>query len=266
MKCFTRKYLLNAIFLLLIILVSVGCVSLSIIPDQETFRNVKTIQVVAIEPPPLTITKESMQYVSGFIPPGGYGPGAGALWVIFGIVMLTNPPSEMRNPLPIASEYQNILSTEGTWIPTEELAKHAAETLRNNGMRNVILKTGYEVLPGVKNRAATVFMENWYAPIRSWYNANSSVINYKYIDNVPSVYIEVGICNYELLYDNILLQVMVKVIDSNTNIVIGKTRNWELVKIDQVDNLLMEKGRKLKEIIYVSGSRLIDKSLKELRL
>ena len=266
MKCSFQNVFLKVAFLLSMSIVLIGCVSSSIIPNQDTLRSIKTIEVVAIEPPPITIAGESAKYISGFVPAGGYGSGSGALLVIFGIVMLANPPSGIDNLLPIASEYQNILSAEGTWVPTVELAKYAMDVLRKNGMRKVELKKGYETLPGVKNRAATVFMENWYAPIRSWYNANSSIINNKYIDNVPEIYLEIGICNYELINDQLLLQVMVKVIDSKTNMVVGKTRNWELVKYDQVDNLLMENGKKFKDFIYASGVRLIEKSIKELNL
>ena len=188
--------------------------------------------------------------------------------VISGIVFLINYPKLTNELLPIASKYQNILSAKDTWIPTVELGKYAANILLKNGMRKVELKPGYEMLSGVTNSAPTVFMENWYAPIRSWYNADSSITPYnKSTENAPDAYLEIGICNYELMNDKLLLQVMVKLIDSNTNIVIGKTRrNYELVKLGNGKNLLSDEGKKFKDIFYSTGLRLIDKSFKELKL
>ena len=69
MKYSARNLLfLNATFLLLISLFLTGCVSPNIIPNQDTMSSIKAIEVVAIEPPPLTITAESMQYLSEFTP------------------------------------------------------------------------------------------------------------------------------------------------------------------------------------------------------
>lgn len=252
--------------LLLIYLISTCCVSSSIIPDSNRINSIKSIEVVAIEPPPLTITAESMRYALGSSPIGN-DPGSKPLAVISGIVLLVNLQKYNNTPLPIASMYHNILSEEHTWIPTVELGKYAVYVFKKSGLRKVELKPGYSKLPEVKNRAATVFMENWYAPIRSWYNDNSSITPYnQYTDQLPDTYLEIGICNYELMNDKLLLQVMVKLIDSKTNITIGKTRNYELVDISQGKNLMIDNGKKFKEIFYSTGGRLIDKSIKELNL
>ena len=110
-------------------------------------------------------------------------------------------------------------------------------------------------------------MENWLAPIRAWYNEIKSSYGYVKLPNknVDAV-LEVGIANYEIVFDGLVVQVMSKLIDPATGRVLGRSRNGSYVDAPPMENLFDDEGQIYKEFFARVTRDLIAANLKELGL
>ena len=132
---------------------------------------------------------------------------------------------------------------------------------------DVEVVNGYLALPRVADRSRTLMMENWLKPIRAWYNENQSSFGYVALQNkeVDAV-LEVGIANYEIVFDGLLIQVMSKLIDPATGRILGRSRNGWLVDAPPMENLFDDEGQIYKEFFAQATRDLIAENLKELGL
>lgn len=167
----------------------------------------------------------------------------------------------------IAEALEIKLGEEDAWIPTIVLSQEAAGQITLEGKSAVILERKIQEIPGITDRNRTIFMENWMAPIRAWYNQDISSIDYKsYRERKVDAVLEVGLSNLMLSRSILLVSVMLKLIDPATGKVLGRARNAEIVEIKKMDKLFIDDGLPFKELFAATGKKPVIKNLKYLGL
>jgi len=284
--------------ILLCVLTS-GCVSSQIIPKESVPSTIRTISVVPIECPPLLLhpansdermaieaLMQSAKSPTSVIAPSVNGPGsdlsrsfyplmhapsasirtgASVLAIIGGMAMLVEAASAGKEVSgeTVAIETDRL---RATWMPSVEYAKTAMMALRRVESRDVRVIDGYVRLP-ITDRSISWHMENWLGPIRRWYNSDLSNLDYTAIgSNQVDAILEVGVLNYEYFSKRLLLQVVVKMIDSHTKRVLGRARNSSHSKVGPLTPLLQNDGEGMKRLIIETGNDLLVNCLNEIRL
>jgi len=191
--------------------------------------------------------------------------GASVLAIIGGMAMLVEAASAGKEVSgeTVAIETDRL---RATWMPSVEYAKTAMMALRRVESRDVRVIDGYVRLP-ITDRSISWHMENWLGPIRRWYNSDLSNLDYTAIgSNQVDAILEVGVLNYEYFSKRLLLQVVVKMIDSHTKRVLGRARNSSHSKVGPLTPLLQNDGEGMKRLIIETGNDLLVNCLNEIRL
>jgi hypothetical protein len=271
-------------------------------PPAETSGKLQTIAVVPMEAPPLEFypfeegDASSMQNLMSDlqdlnpdkkIPIGmrpnslqdlvvankiRIGGGRGQV-ILFGISMIMDL-MEMKVLLlalqeapAVAKSLEIKLENEDAWLPTIVLSQEVAGQITLEGKSAVIMERELQKIPGITNRERTIFMENWMASIRAWYNQDISSFDYKfYRERKVDAVLEVGLSNYSLGRTFMLLQVMMKLIDPVTGQVLGRSRNVGFVEINKADKLFIDNGLPFKELFAATGKKPVIEDLKYLGL
>ena len=187
--------------------------------------------------------------------------------MVFGIFMLTQLPGEIKSSAKAADSVEDMLNSEEAWIPTIVFAEEAAKQITAQGEHDVTVIKKVQIFPGLTNRERTWNLENWYAPIRSWYNQKTSQFDYKSLeDQRIDAVLEVGLLNYILMSDRILLQVMLKLIDPATGKVLGRARAFDFEFFSGTDGLFEDNGQPFKNLVGGLGGRLVTEDLKSIGL
>ena len=254
-----------------------GCVAPQRMVPQDTVAKLHTIAVVSIEAPPLLVhTSNEVEHATvsavGLIPPG---PGGS-----MGIGYIPLPIYCPLCPIVQLSLYFAVSSAPRTgervvvtrdppppWMLTSGLSESAVRHLGRAGTREAFIMHGYGQLP-VKDRSVNNFLENWMAPIRRWYNAEESPLDYA-VAGTPhaDAILEVGVSNYEYaLGDHLFLQVMVKLIDPVTKRVIANTRNAAHPQGLPLAKMLSDQAGPLRRLVETTGESLLVQCLLDLGL
>jgi hypothetical protein len=237
----------------------------------------QTIAVVPIEAPPLLVHPGSDADRSALSAAGLTGPGpSGAAAFV-----LLPGRSRARDVAVVATDLPYLLSIAASstprkdellaltkeqpdaWMPTVGLAFEAAEFLATGGKRQASVVSGYAKLP-ITDRSVNVMMENWYAPVRRWYNTDASMLDYaQQITPRPDAVLEVGVLNFEYVGDRMLFQVMVKLIDPTTGKVLARARETAMPKGKPLAEMLQNKGEALRDLIDTTAKSLMPKCLND---
>jgi hypothetical protein len=180
--------------------------------------------------------------------------------VLSGVVVMLELSAASHREL----EYPAQVRPTETWIPTVELAHEAARLLTAAG-KTASISPEIQPIPGVEARGRTVLMENWMAPIRSWYNDASPSKRYAALAarNIGAV-AEVGVSNYEIHAGKLLLQVHLKLIDPGSGKLLGRARASSFTELPQMDELFAADARQFKESVSRAGNRLVMACLQEI--
>ncbi len=264
------KFLLAAVILN-------GCVALSIKPSPDQIADIQKIAIVAIESPPLSASSLPYSDAQPRLPMSAtvlvsspsrtLRAGGAAMIAVYGILMFVESGAIDAGSSQPAIPLDEVLNRSDAWMPTIGLAGETATQLRAGGGVDVEVVDGYLALTRIADRSRTLLMENWLAPIRAWYNENKSSYGYVKLPNkdVDAV-LEVGIANYEIVFDGLLVQVMSKLIDPATGRILGRSRNGSLVDAPPMEKLFDDEGQIYKEFFAQATRDLIAENLKELGL
>ena len=254
---------MKPIHLLLIVgVLLAGCVGAGIAPPKEQVARIKRAQIVAMEAHPLGLPAEFSAGALAAAPV----PGAGIVSIV-GI--LVEMPAASKRGGEQSQSLQAALEAKKTWVPTVILANEVQAQLAAGGII-ATLSPGVKPIPGVEDRSYTVFMENWMAPIRAWYNNTEPVSDYSALSSdQPTYVLEVGILNYEIVGGKLLLQVNIKLIDPSNGGVIGRARAADpphMPTVDPLDQAFADDGKIFKEVFASEGRKLVKECLAELGL
>jgi hypothetical protein len=196
---------------------------------------------------------------------GGTTVGSNALLVVGSVMMIAAQPEANAKSAAASQSIESLLDKYEIWEPTVELAQEATHLLENSSSYSVSTDSKIKPLPGVERREATFFMENWMAPIRAWYNADKSPFSYS--DQITSgVVLEVGLSNYEMTADYFLIQVMMKVVDPETGMVIANARKFSNSRFDDIDSLFEDDAVAYKQLFRELTAKLVQGCIDKLGL
>lgn len=264
----------NASLLLILFFLS-GCVSAQMKPPVDTSGKARKIVVVPMEAPPLEV------FLPSFTNDLPYSVSATMTWVpdhaihtagkvgvmICGIFMLLDLPETARRSAMIAESLDNVLDSKDAWIPTIVLSEESVGQIAKQGTQTAILERKFRKYPGIVNRERTFFGENWMAPMRNWYNQEQSPHDYKsYADKGTDAILEVGLLNYSLYRDSLMVHVMMKLVDPASGKVLGRARNYDLINLRKTDNLFEDDGRRFKDLFSETARKPMIENLRYLGL
>jgi hypothetical protein len=219
--------------------------------------------IVAIEAPPLGVAANFRPTVAMY-PEMAYGSAGGAL--LFGVLIASEAPEAAKSAGAASKSIEELLSETDAWLPTKVLAEEVGVQLTNKLYGYVVVDPAVRAIPGVKDRTYTLFMENWMAPIRSWYGSNPSEVDYAGVPQDVDAVVEVGISNYEFHGKSMLLQVHLRLVNSTTRKVLGRSRKWKDFKIGVSEEAFANEGEVFKERFSYWGSQLISDALLDMNM
>jgi len=249
------------------LLAGAGCVSPQLRPDTKVLAGIKSVYIVPMETPPLTIDAAyvaSAPAVFAYSFPR-YSPDmARAAGILSGIAILFELP-RMQRPLVYPGELEKQLAPTKEWVVTVEFA-HEAERLLAPAGRSTNISPGVRPIPGIEDRSRTALMENWMAPIRDWYNDESPSTGYAGLKSqgIDAV-LEIGISNYEIQNGVFAMQVHVRLIDAGSGRLLGRAREAHVAEgLPPMDELFADAAKPFKELVTREGNQFVAKCLQEL--
>jgi len=265
----------NVIALILVATLTSGCVAMTRTPPESVVSRLKVIAIVPVEAPPLLLHPDTEADRANMAKLGLTSPEGGSS----GTAYLTLPifcPLCVATSLPLSIAISSIPRPSDTvvmtreqppqWMPTAGLARIAARLLQRPGSRETFVADGYALLP-IADRSVNVFLENWMAPVRRWYNSDEFILEYSQPTPPQSdATLEIGILNYEYFSDILLMQVMVKLSDPTTKRVLGRARNWVTSRGKSLAEMLQDQGQPLRRLIETNGEASLAECLKNLGL
>jgi hypothetical protein len=243
-----------------------GCVAGGSTIDQSKAASLTHIQIVAVEGPPLSGTGISQVGLSGSeLVVGGTTLGSNGLLIVGGVMMLADFPEANRQSAAASKSIESLLDEKEIWEPTLVIAEEAKRQLTAESNIPVSVDTALKQLPGVEKRDATFFMENWMAPLRSWYNESPSTFVYSDQSKSGAV-LEVGLLNYELTSGSLLVQVVMKLIDPATGTVLANARNFSNTSVEDMDRLFQDDASGYKHLFQTVTAALVEDCIDDLGL
>lgn len=244
-----------------------GCVGPQVQPRAQALLRMKSIHIVPMETPPLSIdanyASTGPASIAPFLPRYTVGM-ARTVGVLSGIVLLLDVPELLSRRLELPPSVQIQISPTETWNLSVELAREASRLAAATGKTST-LSSAIEPIPGLQDRGRTVLMENWMAPLRAWYN--DALPSTRYVvfaaEGLDAI-AEVGISNYEIFSGKLLLQVNVKLLDPASGQLLGRARASSFTELPSMDEAFAADAKRFKESVSSAGNRLILTCLQEL--
>ena len=252
--------------LLLLIAITAGRVFGKPALDKSKAASLTHVHVVAIEGPPLSGLDLSKARLPGApLVAGGAMLQAGGLAIVGGVLMLMAIPEANAQSAAASQEIESLLDKTEIWEPTLELANEAMRQLSAANEYAVSVDERIMPLPGVKRKEATLFMENWMAPVRAWQAATLSPFVYSE-EPRDGVVLEVGLLNYELSGSRFLVQVKMKVVDRTNGVTLARTRAYSYKKVDDLDRLFEDDAAGYKQMFRETTTPLVTRCLTKIGL
>lgn len=246
-----------------------GCVGPQMRPDPAALSIRQHVHLVPMEMPPLMI--DASYAASGSASIVHYLPRytigmARTVGVFSGIALLVEWPEMSRRRIEYAPDVEAQLKPADQWLLTVELTAGAGRWLAAQG-RASSLAAEIRTIPGIEERSRTVFMENWMAPIRAWYNSDAPTPLYAALAMPDSALVaEIGVSNYEVHAGKLLLQVHVRLIDPATGRMVGRARDSSFTELPPMDAMFADDAKGFKAASLAAGNRLLATCLQELGL
>lgn len=253
-----------------------GCVT-----SQQTLSSTAAVQyralvVIPVEAPPLLVhpgneaDRSAMKASSITVPEDGGGAAFFPLGVMdpfAGIVATVFVVEVAASSFPREGETLALTNTKPSpWMPTAMLAGTAAQLLQASGAHSASVIQGYAQLP-ITDRSVNVVMENWYAPVRRWYNSDVSMVDYgRLLPAGTDAVLEVGMASYEYVSNRLLLQVMVRVVDPKTQKIVARAREFKNPKGSALAAMLVNQGQPLRDLINSTANAMLSKCLQDVGL
>ena len=248
-----------------------GCLAKSRHVPASQLPTVQRVLVVPIEPPPLILPSaflwswsdsgEQAEVVGGSI----YPPqGAVVLAIVAGILILVKRPKNVELRKKAQESLDAWLSSDSSWLPTRVLAEMVADELASNREWQAVVRPQPYRLPEIQRRETTWHMENWYRPLRAWYNDERPQLDLSELrDREFDAVIEIGLTNYEIVDNQLVMQVMVKWFDDAAGEPLGRARHHAIPTVGSPDEMFGNHGEGFKRLFGETGRELVRNCLTE---
>ncbi|MGR9044495.1 MAG: hypothetical protein ACU83N_04305 [Gammaproteobacteria bacterium] len=257
-----------------------GCLADSVRMPVSARPELRTIHVVAVEPPPLEVMPDLLEsrmpvyrhydnMVLPFFPdiavyrnPGGIliagrvGQGDSVETVRF---------SEASNAVESVERLQTMASPSSNWLPTVELTKVAVSHLRMNRIDAIEGRQWLRLPMTVDERSAG--LAGWRNAVEQWYDRGTSTVDYRKLAGKPvDAVLEIGIGYYKIVAGQLTLQVLIKLIDPGTGRVIARHSESNRSFEASAESVLAYEGLRFKELIRKLGGRSMRQAFQEIGL
>lgn len=255
-----------------------GCMASAVVPATDRVSAIRNVLVVPVEAPPLEVIPDNIknrmpvygQYAFETVPstllmsekiyrsPGGI--------LVAGMVGIDDSVKEAElQPTSGGEALEPRAALKGDWVSTLVLAERAASTL-NTGRVRAALSGHFLRLP-IADEDRTANLGNWRGAIKAWYAQDQSSVDYRLagVESVDAV-LEVGVGSYRIFGGQTSLQVLLKLIDPGTGLVIGRTRAQDISVGGDALALLGHEGEHFKSVVTRMGTHLLTGGLNDLGL
>lgn len=234
------------------------------------------IVIVPLEPPPLTFGP-GVDVGAALASNVGAGMSyslsettaqAGrALWVLSGIVMLVEAPRRSRLADRQAESAEAILNAQDVWVPTVVLAQEAQALLQAAGVTQVRVAEQVRVVPGIENRERTFTMHNRYQPVKDWFDQDTSPFRYAEPEFLRGeLVLEIGLGNYEVMTDTMIVMVYTKLVDPATGATVAKERKYKYPTVGKTEELFRGDAAAFKTTFADTVRPAVRECLQKMRL
>lgn len=260
-----KKYLCS----ILIVVILSGCMAPQHRLEPKLLSSLRRIVVVPIEPPPLTLAPAILEALGDVPVISAYPPeGAIILQLIAGIAVLIQKSKYEEKRANVLKTLEEWYKDDQTWVPTKVLAQEAGKQISKVNNFQVTVRHEMLTLP-IEKREPTLLMENWYAPLREWYNQDVSDLNLdEYQREGVDAILEVGILNYEVFRGYFVLQVLTRIVNVSSGKVEAKARyiSESPPPIGPPEELFRNQAEKFKKIFMVEARKQLNNNLKKIGL
>jgi hypothetical protein len=241
-------------FSLFVLIMLAGCAVSQKKAPPELLSKMKRIMIVPVGVPSLSLgpqaSSEGWVFMGSAYPPEGEANLAllsGALSIFERELPNGRMPADQ--PLPARQE---------PWNPSVTLAKEAATLISSALPYEVFVRAQQHTLRTPPQKSLRSRLEGWY-------RQNFSALDPKELRQAGmNGALEVGLSNYELFQDQLLLQILVKVIDASSGEVKARSKTQALVRVGPPEELLIHGGEKFKTVFAFEGRRLLERNLQDL--
>jgi hypothetical protein len=240
---------------LFVLMMLAGCAGSQQKASPELFSRMKRIIIVPVGIPAPALTSRAS--VDGWVFLGStYPPEAEAdLALLSGALSVFS--RDLRNGKTKTSIDPSLAVRQEPWNPSVTLAKEAATLISSS--------LPYEVFVKEQHTLRVPPQENPRSRLDEWYHQNFSALDMEELKRAGmSAALEVGLAKYELLQDQLLLQILVKIIDASSGEVKARSKTHALVKVDSPEALFIHGGEKFKTVFASEGRRLLAKNLQDI--
>jgi hypothetical protein len=210
------------------------------------------------------------------VPVGVSAPAGGQIdgWVMFGSAL---PPEEegghalisdalslfakeMEHEKLPAKKKTSSEAARKTWNPALTLAQEAATLISSASPFEVSVREEQHTLPSSGRSDSRSLLQDWF-------RRNTAALNLEELEQMSNTRVlELGLSDYALLDDQLLLQLLVKIVDPSTGQVTARAGNQALIDIGSPEQFFTHGGRKFKTVIVAEGRRLLERNLRDLGL
>lgn len=245
------KKLLSCVSLIFLTLTS--CTGFRPVPTPEIFTEMKKIVIVAVE-----ATLFNSAQVNGWVflgpahPPGGEAD----LSLISNAVSLLAKEIAYRNPGMEAGAPSG--APRETWSPALALAGEAATLISSASTCEVVVRQEQHNLPlSPRDNARSV--------LEGWYRRNHPALDARELKQVgPFPILELGLSDLFLDEDQLLIQILTKVVDPLSGKVKARSKGQAMVKVGSAEELFLHGGEKFKAVFSAAGRNILEKNLRDM--
>lgn len=206
------------------------------------------------------------------VPVGVSAPARGQMdgWVLFSFAYAPEGdagPALISDALSLFAEeleHENLPSLRvsdggrNAWNPALALAREAATLISSASPYEACVREEQHTLPASGR-------SDPHSLLQEWYRANTSALNPAELSvGTETRVLELGLPDYALLEDRLLLRVLVKIVDPSTGVVVARAGNQASVNVGSPEQLFTHGGRKFKTVFAAEGRRLLQKNLQDI--
>ncbi len=236
----------------------------------ENAAPMKKAMLVAVETPPLEVIPDLLETrrpviraletmeISAYSIPALYRYPGGIL--IYGQTVSDDSFDKLtaNDPLLVRDnvQYSCAYDYENLWLPAHDLALQAAESLSTQRIK-LTFNGLYRHLP-LNSDQRKAHLSHWRDAVEQWYAEETSPVKYAALISEPvDAVIELAISDFRIFEGQVSVQVLMKMIDSQSGQVIAKTGQSDYVSRTSAEGLLLPDGSAFKKLIADMGLKLV---------
>jgi len=237
----------------LIFLALPSCIPLQPNPISNPYSEMKRITIVAVEAAPPNSAQRNG-------------------WVFLGPAYPLDEDSDFSLISMAVSLFSKELENKGarveagppsgaereTWSPSLTLAREAATLISSASACEAVVRNEQCRLPSSsRNNARSVFED--------WYHRDNPALNAKELEQVGRFpVLELGLSDLSLLGDELLIQVLAKMVDPVSGAVRARSIGRTTVRVGSPEELFLYGGEKFKAVFAAAGRDLLERNLQQM--